>query len=118
MELAEAKLHKKLTIPLELRGSKIVDTSVDDLDTTKSYTARTTLESTFTSRAIGLVKGGWLPSALAASLPDTIMLVDRNVVSEIIRRFDSGKKVGVEPDFLDLFADTPVGSIRCSSRWG
>lgn len=108
VELAEAKLHRKLTIPLELRGSKIVDTSIDDLDTTKSYTARTTLESTFTSRAIGLVKGGWLPSALAASLPDTIMLVDRNVVSEIIRWFDGGKKVGVEPDFLDLFADTPV----------
>lgn len=108
IELAEAKLHKKLTIPLELRGSRIIETSVDDLDATKSYTARTTLESTFTSRAIGLVKGGWLPSALAASLPGTIMLVDRNVVSEIIRRFDGGKKVGVEPDFLDLFADTPV----------
>ena len=27
-ELAHAKLHEKLTIPLELRASKIVDTSV------------------------------------------------------------------------------------------
>lgn len=107
-ELAHAKLHKKLTIPLELRGSKIVDTSVDDLDATKSYTARATLESAFTSRAIGLVRGGWLPSALAGSLPDSIILVDRNVVSEILRRFSGGEKIGAEPDFLDLFADRPV----------
>lgn len=107
-ELAAARLHEKLTIPLELRGSKIVDTSIGELDTSRSYTARATLESKFTSRAIGLVRGGWLPSSLAAGLPDTIILVDRNVVSEIFRRFSGGRKTGTEPDFLDLFAGSRV----------
>src|SRR5207248_5014425 len=66
-----------------------------------------TFESQFTSRAIGLVKGGWLPPTLAASDKTTI-LIDQNIVTQICGRFDSGKAVGAEPDFLDLFADRPV----------
>ncbi len=106
-ELARAKLHKKLTIPLELDNSKVVDTDIDGLDKSKSYSIKATLESAFTSRAIGLVKGGWLPPALAACLNTTI-LVDRNMVSQIIGRFKGGRKVGAEADFLDLIADRPV----------
>lgn len=106
--LAAAKLHKKLTIPLEWHNSKIVDTDISDLDKTKNYNLKAVLESEFTSRAIGLVRGRWLPSALAATYHRTTILVDRNVVSQIISRFDAGKKLGSEPDFLDLFADQPV----------
>jgi hypothetical protein len=107
-ELAQAKLHEKLTIPLEMDGSTVVDTDIDGLDKSKSYNVRTTLESKFTSRAIGLVKGGWLPAALAETHPYTIILVDRNVVSQINTRFKGRQTVGAEPDFLDLFANRPV----------
>src|SRR6266436_1459578 len=101
-ELAEAKLHEKITIPLELPSSQLVDTNIIGLDKEQPYTVNMILESRFTSRAIGLVKGGWLPPALAASCLDTTILLDRNTVSEIIARFDGGKVVRAEPDFLDL----------------
>lgn len=45
---------------------------------------------------------------LAATHLQTTILVDRNVVSQIIARFDGGRRIGREPDFLDLFADYPV----------
>ncbi len=106
--LDSAKLHQKLTIPLSWRNATVVDTTIEDLDRTKSYTMSATLESPFTSRAIGLVKGGWLPSAFAVMHQDTTILVDRNVVTEIVGRFEGGKKIGREPDFLDLFADEPI----------
>jgi hypothetical protein len=34
--------------------------------------------------------------------------VDRNIVTEIVGRFDDGKTTGAEPDFLDLFANRAV----------
>jgi hypothetical protein len=37
-----------------------------------------------------------------------VILVDRNVVTEIVSRFEGGRKKGREPDFLDLFEDLPV----------
>jgi hypothetical protein len=107
-ELAAAKLHQNHTIPLELPNSNLLDTNIAGLGKDQLYTVNLTLESRFTSRAIGLVKGGWLPSAFAASYLDTTILVDRNIVTEIIGRFDGGKAVGAEPDFLDLFANRPV----------
>lgn len=36
------------------------------------------------------------------------MLVDRNVVTQIVARFENGRKRREEQDFLDLFADQPV----------
>jgi hypothetical protein len=107
-ELIAAKLHEKLTIPVEVQNSNLLDTNITGLANDRTYTINFTLESRFTSRAIGLVKGGWLPSAFAASYLDTIILLDRNVVTEIVGRFDSGKAVGAESDFLDLFANRPV----------
>ncbi|RWC92298.1 MAG: hypothetical protein EOS72_01905 [Mesorhizobium sp.] len=107
-DLAEARLHEKLTIPLTWENATVIGTDIEGLDNSKKHTVKATLQSVFTSRAIGLVKGGWLPSGLAATRLGTTVLVDRNVVSEIIGRFDGGKNVGAEPDFLDLFADRPV----------
>src|SRR5262245_18808311 len=59
-ELVRAKLNEKVTIPLRWENSTLIDTNIEDLDKGKSYSANAKLESEFTSRAIGLVKGGWL----------------------------------------------------------
>ena len=107
-ELASAQLHKSVTIPLDMYNGRIVDTDVEGIDTSKYAHFTTVLESPFTSRAIGLVRGGWLPSSLAANKAGSVVLVDRNVVTEIVSRFENGVKVGAEPDFLDVFADDPV----------
>jgi hypothetical protein len=107
-ELFEAKLHENLTIPVEVQNSNLLSSNINGLADDQAYTVNFTLESRLTSRAVGLVKGGWLPSAFAASYLDAIILLDRNIVTEIVGRFDDGKLVGAQPDFLDLFANRPV----------
>jgi len=107
-ELADAKLHQKLTIPLEMINGTILDTDIDGIDRSAYVNITATLESQFTSLAIGLVRGGWLPSALAATRANAAILIDRNLVTEIVSRFDSGQLVGRDQDFLDLFHDAPV----------
>jgi hypothetical protein len=104
--LANAKLHKNLTLDLEFHNAKAVADS--NLDGSQSYTVKATLESRFTSRTVALVDGGWLPPAFAAIVPNATILADRNVVSQIISRFENGRAVGKEPDFLDLFVDKAV----------
>lgn len=107
-ELASAKLHAGITIPLEMYNGRIVETDVEGIDTSKYAHITATLVSPFTAKAIGLVRGGWLPSALAATRETAVILPDRNIITEIAGRFDAGKKVGRAPDFLDLFEDDPV----------
>jgi hypothetical protein len=106
-ELVAADLHRGPTIPLVFHGCRIIDTNTER-DRSQLHTVRLPLESAFSSRTIGLVKNGWLPSALAADIADTVILLDRNAVSEIVQRFDGGKAVGGQSDFLDLLADKPV----------
>lgn len=107
-ELADAKLHTGITIPLEMYNGRIVETDVEGVDATKYAHITATLVSPFTAKAIGLVRGGWLPSALAATRETAVVLPDRNIITEISGRFDGGKKIGRDPDFLDLFADDPI----------
>lgn len=106
--LRDARLDRKLTIPLSFRNATVVDTTIDGFDRSKPWNLSATLESPFTSRAIGLFKGGWLPSAFAVTHQDTTLLVDRNVVTEIVGRFRGGRKTGRQPNFLDLFAGEPI----------
>ncbi len=107
-ELASAKLHAGITIPLEMYNGRIVETDVEGIDTSKYAHITATLVSPFTAKAIGLVRGGWLPSALAATRETAVILPDRNIITEISGRFDGGKRVGRDPDFLDLFEDEPI----------
>ena len=106
--LVEARLHAGLTITLEMYNGRIVDTDVEGVDISKYAHITATLVSPFTAKAIGLVRGGWLPSTLAATRETAVILPDRNIMSEIAGRFDGGKKVGRTPDFLDFFEDDPV----------
>jgi len=107
-ELVSAKLHQAITISLEMYNGRIVDTDIEGVDFGKYAHIRATLVSPFTARAIGLVRGGWLPSALAATKNGAVILPDRNIISEVVSRFDAGKTVGRNPDFLDLFAGEDV----------
>ena len=107
-DLASAKLHQAMTIPLEIYNGRIVETDIKDVDVTKYVRISTTLESPFTARAIGLVRGGWLPSTLAATRDNAVILPDRNIISDIVGRFEAGRPVRREPDFLDLFENQNV----------
>lgn len=106
-ELAAAKPHEPLTIPLRLERGEVVETDITDIDLTKTWTADATLESPLTSRAVSLVRGGWLPPTLAATDDDATILLDRNLVPLLVgrARFDTRSEGG---DFLDLFQDRPV----------
>ena len=107
-ELRAAKLHQNLAIRLEMYNGTVVDTDIEGVNTSRYANIKTVLESPFTSRVIGLIRGGWLPSALAAHRASTTLLVDRNVVTEIVSRFEGGAKKARDPDFVDMFADEPV----------
>lgn len=107
-DLASAKLHAPLTVALAWDNAKIISSDVEGLDLAALYRANTTLESPFTSLAVCLMKGGWLPSSLATTTGDATILLDRNVVPQLIaasRRQTSGAP---RQDFLDLFARGPV----------
>lgn len=107
-ELAAARLHEGVTIPLEMYNGRILETNVEGVDTSKYAHITATLISPFTAQAIGLVRGGWLPSTLAASRSNAVVLPDRNIATQLIGRFDSGRRTGRDPDFLDLFENSPV----------
>ncbi|KAF5881359.1 hypothetical protein [Rhizobium sp. PEPV16] len=105
--LRDAKLHQRLDIPLRGRG-RVHSTQGLDIHHGKIATFSTILESRFTSKAIGLVQGGWLPSALA-HIANTVVLPDRCVVAQLASRLKDGiTRDGSEPDFIDLFAANPV----------
>ncbi len=107
-ELRDAKLSQPMTIPLHGHGATIVSSDIDGVSVNQVGHIRTSLETPFTSRAIGLVKGGWLPSALAVE-DDTIVLPDRCVVAALQTRLRNGtERNSVDKDFLDLFSDQPV----------
>jgi hypothetical protein len=107
-ELAAARLHEGVTIPLEMYNGRIVRTDVEGMPTDQYAHIKATLQSPFTARAIGLVRGGWLPSALAATRESAVVMPDRNIITEIASRFVDGKAVGRQKDFLDLFEDMPI----------
>lgn len=57
---------------------------------------------------MGLARGGWLPCSLAIK-NDTIVLPDRCVVTQIAARLQNGlTRNGLNKDFLDLIADSPI----------
>lgn len=106
--LVAARPNRPVNVPLKWRGAKVVAFDIPDATFDTPCTVTGHLESPFTARAIGLVKGGWLPSIFASLDASTIVLLDRNVVSEIFSRFEGGILRGRDPDFIDLFADLPV----------
>jgi hypothetical protein len=112
-ELVATRPGKPVTIDLDMRGGRIVDTDIEDLDRNRLVNLKATLESHFTANSIGLVAGGWLPSILAATSADAVILLDRNVVTEIVSRFDQGEARGRPADFLDMLSGMDVSINPC-----
>lgn len=112
--LANAKLDQPMVIPLAGRGT-IIGGDVGPTEIGQIGSFRAELQSRFASKSIGLVKGGWLPSAIALE-DNSIVLPDRCVVAELDRRLRGGvAKNGTRGDFIDRsrtaqYASTP----RCS----
>lgn len=106
-DLVNMKLDGPVTIPLSWSGARVVKSDIPDLSVAKLANINTTLESPFTNRAIGLVRGGWLPSGLA--LRDNIVVMpDRCTISDLAERYRDGRKIRHGDDFLDLFQDKPL----------
>ncbi len=96
-------------IPLKIWNGKMVDRNFGDAFEGQYVNASSTeLESHFTSKAIGLVRGGWLPSAMAATRDDSAVILDRCVIDEIVHHLENGMPRGRKPDFLELFAGRPI----------
>lgn len=103
VDLVDTKLGDKVVIPLNWNHAKVVESNIPEIKLDRFASGHASLESTYTSRAIGLVRGGWLPSGLAVR-EDMIVLPDRCTISELKGRFRDGvKKNEDDKDFLDFF---------------
>ncbi len=102
-DLVGAKSNKALVIPLEWRNAKIVRSEIPGIEAEQFASVNASLESNFTSKGIGLVRGGWLPFGLAVT-GDIVVLLDRCIVVDLVGRFRDGvKRQGEGRDLLDLF---------------
>ncbi len=107
--LVDAIRRPDVKIPLQIWNAKIVDRNFGDTSTGPYLNASSSaLESHFTSKAIGLVRGGWLPSAMAATRDDSAVILDRNMIGAITHYLEAGVPRGRKPDFLELFAGRPI----------
>ncbi|WP_058767698.1 hypothetical protein [Pseudomonas rhizoryzae] len=106
-DLVNMKLDRPVTIPLSWSGARVVKSDIPDLSVAELANINTTLESTFTNRAIGLVRGGWLPSGLALR-DNMVVMPDRCTISDLAERYRDGQKIRHGNDFLDIFQDKPI----------
>ena len=105
--LVNCKLDQPMMIPLAGRGT-IVGGDVADTEIGRTGRFRMELQSRFASKSIGLIRRGWLPSAIALQ-DDSIVLPDRCVVAELDGRLKDGAiKNSGSSDFIDLFADQAI----------
>lgn len=107
-QLAEARLHQPVTVPLDWHNARLVETDVPGIDIDGIAKGNATLESLFSSTTVSLQRGGWLPSGLAVTRRGVTVLPDRNVVAQIKARYDGGAVVAADRDFLDMLADLEV----------
>lgn len=102
-DLVDMKLGNKVVIPLNWTHAKVVESNIPEIKLDGFAFGHATLESAYTTKAIGLVKGGWLPSGLAVR-QGMIVLPDRCTISELKGRFRDGiKRNNGDKDFLDFF---------------
>lgn len=107
-QLADARLHQPVTVPLDWYNAKLVETDVPGVDLDGIAKGNATLESIFSSTTVSLQRGGWLPSGLAVTRRGVTVLLDRNVVAQIKARYDGGSVVAADRDFLDMLSDLEV----------
>lgn len=95
-------LGTPLVMPLRLANARVIQSNLLDLSLETQVSVSAVLDSPYSSRALGLVRDGWLPSGIAFS-DSMIVLPDRCVFSELAGRFRAGEKTKLEDkDFLDF----------------
>ncbi|RMU05221.1 hypothetical protein ALP36_03109 [Pseudomonas syringae pv. coriandricola] len=95
-------------MPLRLANARVVESNLLDLSLETQVSVSAVLDSPHSSRALGLVRDGWLPSGIAFS-DSMIVLPDRCVFSELAGRFRAGEKTNLEDkDFLDFLIGRKV----------
>lgn len=107
-QLADARLHLPITVPLDWTNARVLETDVPGLDIDGYARGHAMLESVFSSTTVSLQRGGWLPSGLALSRHRVTVLPDRNVVGQIKARYEGGTVVASTQDFLDVLNDLDV----------
>lgn len=101
-------LGTPLVMPLRLVNARVVESNLLDLSLETQVSVSAVLDSPYSSRALGLVRDGWLPSGIAFS-DSMIVLPDRCVFSELAGRFRAGEKTKLEDkDFLDFLIGRKV----------
>lgn len=104
VDLIDKKLSNRVVIPLNWTHAKVVESNIPEIIVDQIASGNATLNSTYTSRSIGLVSGGWLPSGLAVT-DSMIVMPDRCTICELKGRFKGGIKTNkVDMDFLDFFS--------------
>lgn len=99
---------EKIAIPLRWKNARVLESTIPEITLEEFASGNAVLESVYSSRTIGLVKGGWLPSGLALQ-EGMIVMPDRCTITELFGRFLDGKKTeGANDDFLDFFGDQHI----------
>lgn len=101
------KLDGPVSIPLNWSNARIVASNIPELSVEAAANIQTTLNSPYSNKSIGLVRGGWLPSGLALR-SNMVVMPDRCTISDLASRYQDGQKIRAGDDFLDLFQDKPV----------
>lgn len=107
-DLIDNKLGSPISIPLQMENARVVQSIIDGVQPEMAASAQAFLQSTYSSRGIGLIRGGWLPAGMALQDGVTV-LPDRCTLSEMAGRFRGGEKTRAQDrDFLDLFASRAI----------
>jgi hypothetical protein len=107
-DLVSRKLRDKVKVPLRWQDARVLESTLPEITLGQAASVSTSLESHFSTQAIGLVKGGWLPSGLALQA-GMVVFPDRCTVKDLAARFSDGVKTGKDDmDFLDFFQGKPV----------
>lgn len=107
-DLINKKLGDKVVIPLSWTDARVLESTIPELKVDAVASGNCQLESDYSTKTIGLVKGGWLPSRLALR-DNMVALLDRCTITELAGRFRGGVKArDGDKDFLDFFADERV----------
>lgn len=100
--------HDKVAIPLRWDNAQVIESTIPNINIEQFIGGYAALETHYSSRTIGLVKGGWLPAGLALE-DEMILIPDRCTISELISRYKNGNiKHGKKEDFSDLFLNRTI----------
>lgn len=107
-DLINHKLNTPVRVPLRWTHARLAESNIDGIPAENVISASAFLESPYSSRTIGLVRDGWLPSGIALQT-NMVVLPDRCTITELKGRFRDGvKTTETDKDFLDLFAGSAV----------